>query len=70
MEMGELYLAAENATSPLHLEHLIVLRESPQDSRYTCYFYNRMEGASVRMVSYHLADGSQVTEGLRMFEAQ
>lgn len=62
MESGELYLAAVGAAQPLKLAHLMVLRRSPNSARYSCYFYNRMHGSDVRLVSYHLADRSELTE--------
>jgi hypothetical protein len=64
MESGELYLAAVGAAQPLKLAHLMVLRRSPKSARYICYFYNRMHGADVRLVSYHLSDRSELTEQL------
>ncbi len=62
MDWGDLYLATDGCAQPLRLQHLIVLRESPGNARYACYFYNRMQGDKVRIVSYHLNDRSDVTE--------
>ena len=64
MRRGELYLLADHAPQPLRLQHLLVLRRSPGSAQYACYFYNRLEGDDVRLVSYHLADRSEVTEHL------
>lgn len=62
MESGELYLAAQGAAQPLRIEHFLVLRQSPASARYGCYFYNRLEGDNVRLVSYHLGEPSEVLE--------
>jgi len=52
---------AENR-QPLLFQHLLVPRHSPDNARYACYFYNRMQGETVRIVSHHLADRSEITE--------
>jgi hypothetical protein len=62
MEKGELYLAANGCARPLHLQHLVTLRQSPDTARFSCYFYNRLEDNGVRLVSYHFADRTDVTE--------
>jgi hypothetical protein len=62
MERGELYLCADGAAQPLPLHHFVVLRGSPGNARSICYFYNRHEGNQVRLVTYQLADASEVTE--------
>ncbi|WP_139177052.1 N-6 DNA methylase [Geodermatophilus siccatus] len=64
MDWGDLYLATDGCAQPLRLQHLLVMRESPDNARYACYFYNRMQGEMVRIVSYHLTDRSDVTEEL------
>jgi type I restriction enzyme M protein len=62
MDRGDLYLATDGCAQPLRLQHLLVLRQSPDNARYACYFYNRMQGEKVRIVSYHLSERSDVTE--------
>lgn len=62
MDRGDVYLVTDGCAQPLPLQHLLVLRQSPDSARYACYFYNRMQGEKVRIVSYHLADRSDVTE--------
>lgn len=62
MDRGDLYLATDGCAQPLPLQHLLVLRQSPDSARYAAYFYNRMQGEKVRIVSYHLAERSDVTE--------
>jgi hypothetical protein len=62
MERGELYLCADGAAQPLLLHHYVVLRGGLGSARYICYFYNRREGSRVRLVTYQLADTSEVTE--------
>lgn len=49
---GDLYLVRDGSQSPLRLGQFVQLRAAPRDAQYTTYFYNRTEGASVRMVSY------------------
>jgi type I restriction enzyme M protein len=61
MEKGELYLTTEGAAQPLPLEHLLILRSSPDGARYTCYFYNRTDKSGVRLISYQSADQSDLT---------
>jgi hypothetical protein len=65
MEKGELYVASDGAARPLRLEHFFVLMASPDKARYSWYFYNRLEGQNVRLVSYHLADQSEITGHLK-----
>jgi predicted RNA methylase len=62
MDRGDLYLATDGCARPLRLQHLLVLRQSPDNARYAAYFYNRMQGKKVRIVSYHLADHSDIIE--------
>ena len=64
MEKGELYVTTDGAAKPLPLRHLLILRPSPDGARYACYFYNRLDGPDVRLVSYHSADQSELTEHL------
>jgi hypothetical protein len=62
--INELYLAAEGALQPLQLERFLVLRSGPESAKDACYFYSRLDGAAVRMVSYHQADQSERMEQL------
>ncbi|WFP16171.1 N-6 DNA methylase [Citricoccus muralis] len=65
---GDLYLAKDGSQSPLPLGQFVQLRSAPQDAQYTTYFYNRTEGASVRMISYQYGPQSEIlddTEGFR-----
>ena len=67
MDWGELYLCADGAAQPLPLQHFVVLRSTPTDARYTSYFYNRLDGDRVRLVSYQFADRSERTEEFAEF---
>ena len=65
---GDLYLAKDGSQSPLPLGQFVQLSSAPQDAQYTTYFYNRTEGASVRMVSYQHGPESEIhhdAEGFR-----
>jgi type I restriction enzyme M protein len=62
MDSDQLYLATSGAAQPLHMQPLVVLRSGPDSVRTTCYFYNRLEGEQVRLVSYQLADDGEVNE--------
>ena len=55
---------AVHAARPLQLLHLLLLRPSPDESRYAAYFYNRLDGPDVRMVSYHQAERSELSQYL------
>ena len=61
MEKSELYLTTDGAAQPLPLQHLLILRSSPDGSRYTCYFYNRIDKSGVRLISYQSSDQSDLT---------
>ena len=43
------------------------LRAAPSSAQYTTYFYNRTEGARVRMVSYQYGPDSEVQDDLQTF---
>lgn len=64
---GDLYLAKEGSQSPLPLGQFVQLRAAPQDSKYTTYFYNRTDGASVRMVSYQHGPESEILDDAEGF---
>lgn len=57
---GDLYLARDGAAAPLPLGSLVQLRSAPSEAQYTSYYYNRMEGAVIRMVSYQFATESEI----------
>jgi type I restriction enzyme M protein len=64
---GELYLVRDGSQSPLRLGQFVQLRAAPRNAQYTSYFYNRIEGASVRMVSYQYGPGSEVEDDAERF---
>lgn len=57
---GGLYMLEQDSSSPLQLAPLISLRGSPETVEDACYFYDRIEGGSVRWISYHYAPRSEV----------
>ena len=59
---GDLYLVRDGSRSPLRLGEFVQLRAAPRDAQYTTYFYNRTEGASVRMVSYQHSPESEIRD--------
>lgn len=69
MMVGELYLAKDGSQSPLPLGQFVQLRASPREAQYTTYFYNRTEGASVRMVSYQHAPESEIQDDAEGFRS-
>lgn len=50
---GKLYLLPENQFTPIELLPFVQMREAPLTQQNACYFYNRIEGDKVRLVSYH-----------------
>lgn len=70
MLVGDLYLAKDGSQSPLRLGHFVQLRSAPPDAQYTSYFYNRTEGASVRMVSYQNSSESEIKDDVEDFRSE
>lgn len=66
---GDLYLAKDGSQSPLPLGQFVQLRAAPQHAQYTTYFYNRTEGASVRMVSYQHGPESEIQDDAEGFRS-
>ncbi len=64
---GELYLLQDGSQSPLRLCQFVQLRPTPRNAQYTSYFYNRTEGASVRMISYQFGPESEVEDDAERF---
>jgi hypothetical protein len=62
MDEGELYLATDGGAQPVPLSHLVVLRSAPASDRFACYFFNRADATSVRMVSYQTTDSGEINE--------
>jgi type I restriction enzyme M protein len=67
---GELYLVRDGSQSPLRLGQFVQLRAAPSEAQYTSYFYNRTEGASVRMVSYQYGPASEVGDDAERFREE
>lgn len=53
MSSNKLYLLPENQFRPIELLPFVQMREAPRTQQNACYFYNRIEGDKVRLVSYH-----------------
>ncbi len=70
LEEGRLYLMDQDRLEGLLLLPLIRFGSPPADAPpEACYFYNRLEGNQVRMVSYHHDSQSEVTgEDLKLME--
>lgn len=64
---GELYLVRDGSQSPLRLVQFVQLRAAPRNAQYTSYFYNRTEGARIRMVSYQYGAESEVGDDVASF---
>lgn len=69
MYEDELYLVREGSQSPLRLGHFVQLRAAPSSAQYTTYFYNRTEGANVRMVTYQYGTESELHDDVESFRA-
>jgi type I restriction enzyme M protein len=67
---GDLYLVRDGSQSPLRLGQFVQLRAAPRDAQYTTYFYNRTEGASVRMVSYQHGPESEIQDDVEGFRSE
>jgi len=64
---GELYLVRDGSQSPLRICQFVQLRAAPRNAQYTSYFYNRTEGANVRMVSYQYGPESELEDDVERF---
>lgn len=64
---GDLYLVRDGSQSPLRLAQFVQLRSAPRSAQYTSYFYNRTEGASVRMISYQYGPESELRDDAERF---
>lgn len=62
MHDGELYLVRSGSLAPLRLAIFVQLRSAPANAQYTSYFYNRTEGAHVRMVSYQYGPEAEAAD--------
>ena len=49
----KLYLLNENEFTPIEILPLVQMRETPKTEHNACFFYNRIDGNQVRLVSYH-----------------
>jgi len=56
----KLYLLHDFQFSPLEVLPLVQMRETPRTEQNACYFYNRIDGDKVRMVSYHFDKESEL----------
>lgn len=65
----ELYLVRDGSQSPLRLGHFVQLRAAPSSAQFTTYFYNRIEGTSVRMVSYQYGPESELQDDVESLRA-
>lgn len=60
METGKLYLLNVDQYKPIKLLPFFRLMESPRTQQNALYFYNRVEGADVRWVSYHFDTEAEI----------
>lgn len=63
----ELYLIHHGQYVAVKLLPLIQMRESPKTEQNAFYFYNRIDGDSVRMVSYHFEKDAELTDSIDGF---
>src|SRR5690554_725803 len=64
----QLYIVHEGQYRAIELLPLIQLRESPKTEQNAFYFYNRIEGNSVRMVSYHFEKEAELSDSIDFLE--
>ena len=60
METGKLHLLNVGQYKPIELLPFFRLMESPRTHQNACYFYNRIDGADVRWVSYHFDSEAEI----------
>ena len=60
MFRGELYLVKDGSQTPLPLGQFVQLHSAPSSAQFTTYFYNRVEGRKVRMVSFQYGPESEL----------
>ncbi len=72
VDYGRLFIFAYDSNTAVPLAPLVVIGPPPENAQNACYFYNRMDGAKVRFVSYHfdkqaeiLQSGPEITESLK-----
>jgi hypothetical protein len=65
----ELYLVRDGSQSPLRLGRFVQLRVAPSSAQFTTYFYNRIEGTSVRMVSYQYGPETELQDDVERLRA-
>lgn len=61
LESNRLHLVHQNARSSMQLLPLVRMMPSPRTEANTCYFYNRVEGAEVRYVSYYYEEDPETS---------
>ena len=64
----QLYILHDDAYRAIKVLPLIQMRASPKSEQNAVYFYNRIDGESVRMVSYHFEKESEFNDNLDSFE--
>jgi len=60
LEADQLHFIADGESTALQLLPLIKVMPSPATEENACYFYNRVEGDGIRLVSYHFEAESDV----------
>lgn len=60
MDAGRIYLLSRGQTTPVELLPLLRIMEVPEIPARACYFYNRIEGETIRWVSYHFGGEAEV----------
>jgi hypothetical protein len=59
---GRLYMLEAGATAALALSPLLALKRGPASTEDACYFFDRLEGDSVRWVSFHFEGDPEVRD--------
>lgn len=69
LDVERLYIWTEGNMTALKLLPLVHIGASPPSARNACYFFNRLERAGVRFVSYHYVDLPELTEAFEEAKA-
>jgi len=62
MEDGRLYLLGPGQPEGLQLLPFVKVMPSPRTEANACYFFNRREGGTIRLVSYYFESDADVTQ--------
>jgi hypothetical protein len=62
MDVDRLYLLDLDTPTPLELAPLFRIKPGPASEDDACYFYSRIDGSEVRLLSYHFEGEPEIRE--------